>query len=404
MEIPSPIHPFPARMAASIPWNILEGLSGSRHHRVLDPMAGSGTTLVVARRLGHEAIGIDTDPLAVLISSCWCSDVDERQVAKFTAKVAARSADSWRSIPRREAYPGDANSETRDFIRFWFDFRSRQQLLALAREISVVRHSTVRRLLWCGFSRLIIVKQAGASLAMDVAHSRPHRKYSRAPIEPILAFSRAMQRVVDASPFKEATANALPSATVMMGDARRLRIEDASVDIVITSPPYLNAIDYLRGHKLSLVWMGHAVNDLRTVRAENIGTESGPRKSLCDDAVLRKAFRAGVFGGVLPNHQTRMFTRYLSDMRMVLAEIRRVLRNQGRAALVIGDSMLRGTFVRNSEAIKSLAPQAGLRLLSERARMLPQNRRYLPPPQGKYVGSGLAKRMRREVILTFGAA
>ena len=57
-EIPRPIHPFPARMAASIPWSELQG--GKTSLRVLDPMAGSGTMVLAG--LDHGAsrvIGID---------------------------------------------------------------------------------------------------------------------------------------------------------------------------------------------------------------------------------------------------------------------------------------------------------------------------------------------------------
>ena len=50
-------------------------------------------------------------------------------------------------------------------------------------------------------------------------------------------------------------------------------IKDGIADLVVTSPPYLNAIDYLRGHKLSLVWMGHQIEELRELRSANIGSE-----------------------------------------------------------------------------------------------------------------------------------
>ena len=51
---------------------------------------------------------------------------------------------------------------------------------------------------------------------------------------------------------------------VLQGDARVLRgVDRDSVDAVITSPPYLNAIDYLRGHKLALVWLGYTISRIR---------------------------------------------------------------------------------------------------------------------------------------------
>lgn len=66
------VHPFPARMAANIPWEILSPRRGRL--RVLDPMAGSGTSLIVGRAAGHEAFGVDSGPLAVLISRVATAD------------------------------------------------------------------------------------------------------------------------------------------------------------------------------------------------------------------------------------------------------------------------------------------------------------------------------------------
>src|SRR5213594_3048548 len=60
------VHPFPARMAANIPWDTLR--LRKRRLRVLDPMAGSGTAAIVARATGHKALAYDLDPLAVLIA------------------------------------------------------------------------------------------------------------------------------------------------------------------------------------------------------------------------------------------------------------------------------------------------------------------------------------------------
>ena len=130
--------------------------------------------------------------------------------------------------------------------------------------------------------------------------------------------------------------------------------------MVITSPPYLNAIDYLRGHKLSLVWMRHPITELRTIRSSNIGTEAGSGSSAKLTSTLRRAFAAALSDRDLPNAQTGMFVRYLRDMESVLFEIRRVIKDQGQAVLVVGDCNIRGTFVKNSAAIKRLARQAGL--------------------------------------------
>lgn len=60
------VHPFPARMSAAVAFEEHSRLTGER--RVLDSIAGSGTTLRTARALGHKPIGFDTDTLAILLA------------------------------------------------------------------------------------------------------------------------------------------------------------------------------------------------------------------------------------------------------------------------------------------------------------------------------------------------
>lgn len=396
VRIPRPIHPFPARMAASIPWNELRGTS-RRPLRVLDPMAGSGTTLVVARSLGHEAIGFDTDPLAVLLAQVWCGDVSESSARRAAERVLEVARKRARGLPLRDAYPPNAHDETREFVRYWFDETNRRQLAGLASAISEVRGKTVRGVLWGAFSRMIVTKQAGASLALDVAHSRPHRVSDKNLIRPLDHFLRAVGLVLAAMPFKVAEARG-PRATVKIADARDLPLEDSSVDVVVSSPPYLNAIDYLRGHKFSLVWMGHAVDDLRRIRAANIGTEVSTGADLEDSVIARALDRMGDLDG-LPERQKRWLARYVADMDKATGELQRVLVTGGRAVLVVGDCTMRGVFVRNSGALAYLGERHGLEVARRRRRKLPPNRRYLPPPTSRGSGPMLQNRLRTEVLL-----
>ena len=89
-----------------------------------------------------------------------------------------------------------------------------------------------------------------------------------------------MNRVVD-NCISQNRPNRGPSTSIHAGDARNLPLKDGSVDLVLTSPPYLNAIDYMRCSKFSLVWMGHSIGGLRRIRTDSIGSEAG--KSLDPD-------------------------------------------------------------------------------------------------------------------------
>jgi hypothetical protein len=393
----NPIHPFPARMAPGI---ALEALGESRKPlRVLDPMAGSGTVLAVARANGHRAYGVDLDPLAVLLAGVWTRTVDAARVIEKAEEVLSRARERMRKLPVGQAYPPESDEETRSFIRYWFDGYVRRQLAALASSIRRTHDLAIREALWCGFSRLIITKQAGASLALDLSHSRPHKKFDRAPIKPFRRFASAVDLVVSNCP-QESSGTVGPVAIAKQGDARRLEIADGSIDLVLTSPPYLNAIDYLRCSKFSLVWMGHTVRELRRIRARSVGTEASAQQAL-DTVWVQTLIRQLRIKPELSARDHALLSTYAWDMGHAMAEVSRVLKRGGRAVYVVGDSTIRGTFIRNSAIITAVASRNGLSIVSRHSRNLPANRRYLPPPTRGADKLMLNGRMRREVVVEF---
>jgi hypothetical protein len=395
-----PIHPFPARMAPGI---ALDALGESNTPlRVLDPMAGSGTTLVAARLRGHEAVGFDRDPLAVIIARTWVADHDPKRVSKKALEVLERAEKNFALLSTKSAYPDDADDETRDFIKYWFDANNRKQLTALAASIAGVRDEQIKNVLWCAFSRLIITKESGASLAMDVSHSRPHRVYEKAPHRAFANFLSAVQRITKVAPFNERD-DKFPPAFVKNADARRMPLAKGSVDLIITSPPYLNAIDYLRGHRLSLVWMGHNIASLRMLRARNVGTERSAKNSGVEPAV-EQVMKRMCSGEPLGSRHEGMLRQYVRDLCALMKECHRVLADDGSGVFVVGDCNLRQTYIANSAAIEMVGGEVGFRIEATRRRPLPENRRYLPPPEIKSAGRAFQKRMREEVILTLRKA
>ena len=125
-----PVHPFPARMAPGIALEVVE--EASRPLRILDPMMGSGTVLALASSRGHQAVGIDIDPLAVLIAKVWTKPIDPDEVGESAIKVLEGARRVFTEMPIRNAYPQSADTETRRFVAYWFDPYARRQLASLA--------------------------------------------------------------------------------------------------------------------------------------------------------------------------------------------------------------------------------------------------------------------------------
>ncbi len=395
-----PIHPFPARMAPDLAFARLKRIpSGAK---VLDPMSGSGTVLRQASELGHHSIGFDMDPLAVLMTKVWTTPVDDDVVQTLltkTLKLAKELPAKSISLPWI-----DTDAETRAFVDYWFGTAQKAALRRLAfsllqlnrlRSANSIAAANVLRI---AFSRLIITKESGASLARDVSHSRPHKVADVSDFQVFPAFERSVQHL-RALLLKDPPKG---HATISKGDARSLsQVKKCSIDVIMTSPPYLNAIDYMRGHRLALVWLGYSISDLRRIRSDSIGAERGP--NLNDQRAQIEAIQKSM-GSIdkLPNRHKLMVSRYARDIWEMMSEVARVLRPEGKAILVVGNSCLKNVFINNAGGIKKAASQVGLKFVSSTERKLPDSKRYLPMPRKR--NAALGRRMRTETILTFGVS
>ncbi|MBI0297117.1 hypothetical protein JBE04_22270 [Streptomyces sp. PRKS01-29] len=382
------VHPFPARMAPELAAAKVSSLAPNAV--VLDPMMGSGTFPLAAARSGHQAFGCDTDPLAIVIANTIAASysLDDFLAAAESVVAKARAA---KNVDIR------VDVKTSKFIDFWFDPIARQRLSSLAMAIEEMP-TPLSFPLWCAFSRLIIAKDAGASRARDVSHSRPHRVRETSsfdPIERYIASARSVANRVShsrAESGQEAGPRSAPK--ILRADARSLPFARATVDAVMTSPPYLIAIDYLRGHRMSLVWMGYSISYLRSLRSGNIGSEAGVAVDSALDTIAKASFN-----GSLPGRSQRIIGRYVQDMDQVMSEISRVVKPAGLVSFVMADARMNGVEISIEEILMRVGRRNGLISRARVSRKLPESRRYLPPPRG--AAGALDKRMKEEVILTF---
>lgn len=385
----SPIHPFPARMAPELVRRSLAVVP--KGGLVLDPMCGSGTVARIAVERGIQCVGIDIDPLAVIMSQAWTTYLEPDQIRYDAAKLvdAAKSL-SGKDVERTK------DPETEQFISYWFGPRQESELAHLATVLRQFREPT-KGVLSIALSRIIVSKEMMASLARDTSHSRPHKVADSNNFNVYAGFLRSARHV--ASRLEPYLIHG--KAEIRRGDARMLEgVADESFDLALTSPPYLNAIDYLRGHRMALVWLGYEMKPLREARSGSIGSEKG--MSEAELAADISTFVIEKEGSTIGNRHRAWIRRYSYDMNAVLRQIRRVVKPTGGLAMVLGNSFIRGAEIDNAGLVESLAEKVGFRLDNRHVREIPARRRYLPPP-----GSGqnaLDARMRTETLLTFSMA
>lgn len=385
------IHPFPARMAPDLALTALANLPPAS--TVLDPMMGSGTVVRQALEYGHDAVGYDLDPLAVLMTRVWTTEVSDVDVDAMLKAVLAMVDAMGEATP---ALDWQSDTETTHFIEFWFHENQRAELARISSALNrqcqldlTEGQKAALDVLRVAFSRIIITKEQGASLARDTSHSRPHRVSLVSDYRVRFHFERSVaqlrKRLLEHPP--------KGVARVSQGDARALVLEDGSVDAVITSPPYLNAIDYMRGHRMSLTWLGHSIPALRSVRSSSIGAErsADPHARHTEVGAIVCAMRGA---DPLGKRLEGIMGRYALDLLYMTAEIARVLKPGCRATFVVGNSCIKGAFIDNAQGLATAAAQAGMALIDSRERDLPAGSRYLP-----ISGEALSKRMRTETVL-----
>jgi DNA modification methylase len=355
---------------------------------VLDPMCGSGTVPHIAVQQGRHAIACDLDPLAVLITRVACKPGLIKDLTKRAKRVVQEAKMRRTTLPRWIA----DDDETAAFAEYWFGDPQRAALSQIAKVLAIRPGGDDA--LRIALSRIIVTKEGGASLARDTSHSRPHRVRLSSDYDVVEGFLESASKIEKLLKDERRPG----SASVRSVDARSLGfLPRGSVDLTVTSPPYLNAIDYLRGHRLSLVWLGWNMPEIRRLRGDSIGAERGLAREGSRAQQLAQSVVPQLVE--LPNRDQRMIRRYAVDVDRLCRSVARVTKPGGYLVFVVADSQLKSVPIFNSHFCKVAALSRGFEFVEGVTRALPGQHRYLPPPENE--SGSLGGRMREESVLTF---
>ncbi len=408
-------HPFPAKFPPQLPEFMIRQLSDPGD-LVLDPMLGSGTTLVEALRLGRRGVGCDIDPLARMIATTKLTPIDPIDALRQGERILAEAGDDYRRSRLRLQKDLELrfDARTAQFIDYWFLPQQQLELLALVQCIEALPEGGTRDFLRVAFSSTIIAKSGGVSLARDLAHTRPHRDTDKTPMSAFVEFGKRLERNVAALASSESTEATMPfclsgagetdlrgsppSASIHATSAAETGLPAASIDLIVTSPPYANnAIDYMRAHKFSLVWFGWKITDLSRLRARYVGHDAIAGLSCeelpdqCEETLTRLADR--------DDRKALVLRRYFEEMRSVISEMRRVLKAGRPAVIVVGSSTLRGLDVETHKGLAAIGEDAGLVLAGIGARLLDRDKRMMPARWGRRQHSQIEERMHKEYVI-----
>ena len=169
-------HSFPAKFPPQLPRKFILELTNPGDV-VLDPMMGSATTLLEAYFNGRQAVGFDIDPIAGLLARVKVQTFNAaelyaagKQILKQAGKIAHLYPELLLSEKTKQF-----DTKTIEFIDYWFATEVQIELLALRAEIDKIESAKLKEFFKLIFSSIIITKTGGVSLALDLAHTRPHK-------------------------------------------------------------------------------------------------------------------------------------------------------------------------------------------------------------------------------------
>jgi hypothetical protein len=345
-----PLHRFPAKFIPPIPlWAISE--FATRASTILDPFMGSGTTLVQGLTAVRKSLGIDIDPLARLIARAKIGVPSSSRIAKLAEHLRL----AWTGPAAKCEVPmgGLVN------FRHWFSDHAWGHLQSLLSCILELESNNAERDFFLGvFSSIIRWVSNADDQTQKTYVSGTLRKVS----PPVPAtFWRAFERAAAGLRELEVARLEDSEAEVLDGTAADTRVPDNSVNLIVTSPPYLDSVDYMYNFMLEYFWLGSLIgvptreifNRMRriTIGAKNPASSSRELAPSITDLIRPED---------IPEPRVRAACAYCAGMAHHFREAYRVLHTGGRYVLVIGNSQSGKGILPVHDCLIRLAVDAGL--------------------------------------------
>ena len=346
---------------------------------VLDPFSGVGTTLVEADLAGHEALGFEINPYAAFAST---TKLKAHRVPADALRDAAKELRAYSEqvlasgvTPARKPPPG-----FRTRSPFYSPKVERKVLLAL--DFIDLRTGRVANMLRLAFAATMVDYSNYSyepSLGRKAAVGRPD--VEDFPVINALA-GKVAQMANDVAWYRETRAKA--KAKRSRRDGRVIEksffdgyrdVRAASVDLLITSPPYLNNYHYNRNTRPHLYWLDFCSSptDLKRLEALNFGTywqnarDRGPvalDPAVADteiqdvlDEVRERNPHKGIYGG---QGWANYAALYFNDCARFARGAKWCLRPGATALVVVGNSILQGVPIATDRFLARIAERCGL--------------------------------------------
>ncbi len=343
---------------------------------VLDPFAGVGTTLIEANLAGHDAVGFEINPYAAFASRIKLQShrTDPNLIRKASERFLLYA--SMKKSAQIKSSPPEGFRTRGEF----YSPKVLRKVLLIIDFIRQIDNPTIADLFRLAFASTMITYSNYSyepSLGQRVSAGRS--KIEDFPVEHEIV-RKLNDMASDASWMKTQLNGANPKGTVLhrsFFDAYR-SITPGSIDLLVTSPPYLNNYHYNRNTRPHLYWLGfvHAAKDLHVLERQNFGKfwqTVRALDSIALDPIIqneeiietlntlrRKNPEKGSYGG---KGWANYATAYLNDCVHFSRGAKWALRRRKTALVVIGNSILQGVPIPTDRFLGIIAEAVGLEVV-----------------------------------------
>lgn len=324
---------------------------------VVDPMCGSGTTLVEARLAGRSAYGLDMNPLSVFVARVKCQALSIPAVTLAKAYLRLEST-LLGSSPTGHRY-AELPAKDQDYLKRWYALSTLRELDEVHSAIHTLNTVPLREFFLVCLSN--VLRSVSWQKNDDLRVRKEVVEVDRGEVvRRFLAQARRSAATLSAFTAERGRLKA-GGFYVVEADARdaidTLKPVAGKVDAVITSPPYATALPYIDTDRLSLIYLGllsrpeHAARDRLMIGNREVTTRmrddywetyTTRRELLPPDtrSVIDRVHRLNSrnAAGFRRKNLAALLSKYFFDMREVLLSINGLLRPRSDAFLVVGNN------------------------------------------------------------------
>ncbi|MFA7301842.1 MAG: DNA methyltransferase [Candidatus Shapirobacteria bacterium] len=356
------IFKYPCKFIPHIPrWFIKKYASvDTKRQGILDPFMGSGTTLVEASLLGYPSYGVDIDPLSKLLSSVKTTPLssgDFSIIRSFVSEYESIIKKPQQFLKKSKKYIPD-----KELIKYWFSDSTINDLAL----IRFLIHDNFNKFKNTNVKNFLEIVLASIIRKVSKADDQSPKPYISTKIKKkhVVVFDEFFKKLVKyIYAIKDFSDNQGGGVNIIGFDARKIdkkSLRSGSVSLAMTSPPYINAFDYVRSLKLENFWLdGFDKKKLDELYEHQIGSEKikTPKeipiyglKEL--DLVLAKIYS-------LDKKRAWITFKYFQAMKENLESVFSCLDKGGFYCIVVGNSRIRGFEVDTSSILLKIAKEVG---------------------------------------------